>query len=207
MGIVDGVVGPLSQRPNRGERIGDRYLAINNQVDYVWNGAAWIGVGSINQLNNFATDLQSNGTLVPENAQDVGFPRWSLADAATQRVKWAVQIPPHWDAVGLSWVWDNEAAGAGNVVWQFAYRLLYFGEGDVDAGAMTTIAIGPIAAANQFDLSISGPSPVAAIPTPSGALFGEKPFMVCSLSRLGADGADSLVGAVAVLSTGLGRVE
>lgn len=197
MAIIKDLVGTLANRPNRGERIGDTYSALDAHTDYVWNGATWLAVGRIEPLYAYRQDMVSNGTDVPESAQDVGISRWSLADAATQRVKWTWAIPNAWDALTIRYLWDNESAGAGNVVWQFSYRFLYFGEGDVDAGAMTNIAVGALAASGQFDLNYALPASLENIATPSGA-FGDKPTMVCSLSRLGSDGADTLAGAVAV---------
>lgn len=156
-------------------------------------------------LYAFAADFSSSGTEVPESAQDVGVHRWSLADAATQRVKWSWAIPVGWNNVAVRWGWDNESAGAGNVVFQFAYKLLNLGEGDIDAGAVTTIAVPAVAAAGQFDLNYSTPTETANIAVPAGGL-GDKPFMQCALSRLGSDGNDTLAGAVAVFVTTATRV-
>jgi hypothetical protein len=156
-------------------------------------------------LYAYAPDMRSNGTDVPESAQDVGVPRWSLADAATQRVKWLWAIPVGWSGVAVRFGWGNESANSGNVVWQFSYRLIYLGEGDIDAGATTDIAVGAITALGQYDFNYSTPASLANISTASGGL-GDKPFMQCSLSRLGGDAADTLSGAVAVFVTTATRV-
>jgi hypothetical protein len=151
-------------------------------------------------LYAYAVDMQHNGTLVPESAQDVGFPRISLADAATQRVKWAWAIPAAWNSVAVRFGWCKEAAGSGNVKWQFAYRLVYpFTGEDVDASAVTTVDLGAIAVSGTtFGLQYEIPAAIQALATADGA-FGSKPFLLCSLSRLGADGTDNYAAAVAVL--------
>jgi hypothetical protein len=149
-------------------------------------------------LYAWPTDMQSNGTLVPASAADTSLPRWSLADAATQRVKWAWAIPVGWNSLTVRFGWDNESTNAGDVKFQFAYRHIYaFQEGDVNAGAVTTIAIPAITALGQYDSAYSLPTELAGITTPNGFL-GDKPFMQCALTRLGSDGTDNLVGAVAV---------
>lgn len=156
-------------------------------------------------LYAFAPDFSSNGTEVPESAQDVGVHRWSLADAATQRVKWTWAVPVGWSTIAVRFGWCNESAASGNVVFQLAYRQIFLGETDIDAGAVTTVAIPAITAAGQFAFNYSTPAATAAIATPSGG-FGDKPFIQCALSRLGADGNDTLAGAVAVFVTTATRV-
>lgn len=151
-------------------------------------------------------DMESSGAAVTEAAQDVGFPRWSLADAATNRVKWQWAIPAEWDQVAVRFGWNKEAAGSGNVVWQFAYRLVYpFSGEDVDASAVTTIALGAKAVSGTtFGFQYEIPNETQAINVADGA-FGSKPFMLCSLSRLGADAGDTYAGAVAVTLATLTR--
>lgn len=155
----------------------------------------------------WANDMQSNGTLVPESAQDVGLPRWSLANAATQRVKWMWEIPAEWDSVAIRFGWNKEAAGSGNVVFQYAYQLVYpFASTDIDAGAVTTIAIPAIAVSGTtFGIVYQIPTEISAIATADGA-FGSKPFIMSSLSRLGADAADTYTGAIAVSLATMTRV-
>ena len=145
----------------------------------------------------YAATMKSNGTEVPESAQDVGLPRWSLADGATQRVKWVFEIPAEWDQVAVRFGWNKENTGSGNVNWSFAYRLVYpFVADNVDAGAVTTVSLGSIAVpSTQFAFQYEIPAAISAIATADGA-FGSKPFMLCSLSRDGA--ADTYAGAVAV---------
>lgn len=195
MTLVKDRVGPIASRPNRGEYIGATYTALDQHTDYMWNGANWVAVGRFDPLYAYHNDMVSNGTDVPESAQDVGIPRWSLADAATQRVKWVWAIPNSWDGIAVRWAWDNETAGVGNVNFTFSYRFIYFGEGDVDAGAMTNIVVPPIAAAGQFDFNYALPTETSNIATPSGG-FGDKPTMVCVLSRDGT--ADTLNAAIAI---------
>lgn len=168
------------------------------------------GTGSVittphDALYAFHNDMVSSGTDVPESAQDLGLPRWSLPDAATNRVKWVWAIPVGWNTIAVRWGWDNESASAGNVTWQLSYRQIVLGEGDVDAGVMTDIAVGPLAATGQFDFNYATPASTAAIAVPAGGL-GDKPTVQFSLSRLGADGADTLAAAVGVLLATATRV-
>lgn len=162
-----------------------------------------VGTGNVittphDALYAYPTDMLSNGTLVPESAQDVGVPRWSLADAATQRVKWSWAIPVGWNTIAIRWGYDNEVGGAGNIVWQLSYQQVVFGTANIDVGAVTDIAVGPIAAsAVQYTFNYALPTSTASIAVPAGGL-GDKPVIMCSLSRLGADGADTLAGAAAV---------
>lgn len=148
-------------------------------------------------------DMQHNGTLITGNGADVGMPRITLADAATQRCKWLWTIPPGWDAVAVQFVAINEAAGTGNVKYQFAYKLIYIGEGNVD-GAVTTVSMAALPSTGQFDFNYLVPSEIQKIATPD--VFG-KPQMLCSLSRLGADAADTLAGGVSIALTIGVRVE
>jgi hypothetical protein len=158
--------------------------------DYIWAG-----------------DMQSNGTLVTGNGTDTIVPRWSLADAATQRVKWVSAIPAEWDTVAIRWGWDKEVAASGNVVWQFSYQLVdLFSGTNVNAGAVTNIAVGAIAVpASQFAFKYEVPVATEAISVPDGT-FGSKPWMMCSLSRLGSDGADTYAGAVGVIGAAVARM-
>jgi len=156
-------------------------------------------------LYALAPDMTSSVAINAEAAQDVGVPRYPLVDAATNRCKWTWPIPIGWSAGAFRWGWTNEGAGAGNVKWQFDYKLIYLGEGDVDAGATTTIAIPAIAADGQFDFKYSLPTETQNISLPLGG-FGDSPFMLCSLSRLGADGTDTLAATASVIVASLTRV-
>lgn len=201
MSKIKDIVGLAADRPNRGEYIGQRWSEMDTHSEYVWNGAAWILVGRVEPLYAFKRNMESNGTDIPESAQDVGYPRWSLADAAVQRVKWQWAVPVGWDSMAIRFGWTNEAAAAAGVNWSFTYKLIYLGEGDVDAGAVTTVSLGTITAPAQFDFKYESPSQIAEVLTPSGAIFGEKPFMQCTLVRDGV--ADAHAGAVSVaLATG-----
>lgn len=148
-------------------------------------------------------EMTTSGSAVSVSGTDTGMPRITLADAVTQRVKWLWTIPPGWDAVAVQFVAINEAAGTGNVKYQFAYKLIYIGEGNVD-GAVTTVSMAALASTGQFDFNYLIPSEIQAIATPD--VFG-KPQMLCSLSRLGADAADTLAGGVSIALAIGARVE
>jgi len=156
-------------------------------------------------LYAYPSDMVSSGTLIPESAQDVGLPRWSLPDGSTTLVKWVWAIPVGWNTVAARWGWNKEAATSGNVDWSFAYRLVYpFVLGDVDVGAVTTVSLGSIAVSGtQYGFQYELPAAIAAIAVADGA-FGSKPFMQCALIRAGL--ADTYNGAVGVSLATLTRI-
>lgn len=188
-------------------QVGDLELVFQSgTVDALeFNGALLSGHDA---LYAYAVDMQTTGTPVPESAQDVGFPRISMADAATHRVKWAWAIPAAWNTVAFRWAWCKEAAGSGNVKWQFAYRMVFpFTGEDVDQGAVTTVTMAAKAVSGTtFGLQYEIPSETQALSVGEGA-FGSKPFMLCSLSRIGADGTDNYAAAVAFILATLTRID
>jgi len=145
-------------------------------------------------LYAYPADFNHNGTEVVVTGADVGLPRVTLADAATQRIKWVWAIPVRWDAVRINAAVINENVGTGNVRWQFTHKLIVLGEGNVD-GAVTGTTLVTLSSGGQFDWTYH--QIAASIATPPGGL-GDAPFMLCSLSRLGADGADTLAGGISV---------
>lgn len=137
---------------------------------------------------------RSAGTSVVDmTAADTGLPRITLPDLATNRIKWVWAIPVRWDAIRINAGVINENVATGNVRWQFAYRLINLGEGNVD-GAVTSSLV-TLSSGGQFDWTYH--QIAASILTPPGIL-GDAPFMMCSLSRLGGDGADTLAGGISV---------
>lgn len=147
-------------------------------------------------LYAYPADMQHNGTLISGSAADTGLPRITLANATTQRVKWVWAIPIRWAAIAVRWGVIPEVGTGGNVKWQFAYKLIYLGEGNVD-GAVTTVSLAALDASGAADWKYQTPSEISSIDTPAGA-FADNPFMMCSLSRLGADAADTLAGDISV---------
>lgn len=158
-------------------------------------------------LHVYPADMtRSAGTSVPDvSAADTGLPRITLPDSATNRVKWVWAIPARWAAIALRWAAIPEVGTGGNVKWQFAYKNIYLGEGNVD-GAVTTVSIAALDASGAADWKYLTPSEVSSIDTPAGA-FADAPFMLCSLSRLGADGTDTLAGGVSVGTVTATRVD
>lgn len=152
-------------------------------------------------LYAFAHDMTGTGTLLDEDDQDAGLPRWTFPDAATHRTKWVWQIPAEWDSVAVRFGWDKETAASGNVIWSYVYRLVYpFAAPDVDAGAVTTVALGAIAVpSTQFAFQYQLPSEISAIATADGA-FGSKPFLQSALVRTGGDALDTFNGGTAAVS-------
>lgn len=153
-------------------------------------------------LYAYPADYQHNGTLISGAGTDTVMPRVTLADAVTQRVKWVWAIPVHWDAIRVNMGVTNEIVGTGNVRWQFAYRLINLGEGDVN-GAVTTI-LDTLVSGGQFDFTYH--QIAASIATPVGPL-GDSPFMLAALSRLGGDAADTLAGGISVDLVAATRVD
>ena len=147
------------------------------------------------------SDMQHNGTLISGATTGATMPRITLADAATQGVKWVGTIPPGWDAVAIQFVAINEAAGVANINYQFEYKLEYIGEGNVD-GAVTTITPAAVTSAGQFDFNYVILSELQSIATPD--VFG-KPQMMCRLSRLGA--TDPHTGGLSIALAIMVRVE
>lgn len=149
-------------------------------------------------LYAYPSDMQTNGTVVTENAADTGLPRITLADAATQRVKWVWAIPVRWDAVAIRFAAIPEVATGGNVVFQFAYRLVTLGSGSVQGAVTNTIAVAAAAmGVVQFNWNYLLPAELSNIAmTPGG--FGDSPFLHCSLARLGANGSDTLAGGCSI---------
>jgi len=148
-------------------------------------------------------ELSAGATVVDVTATDTGLPRVTLPDAATNRVKWVWAIPVRWDAVRINAAVINENVGTGNVRWQFTYKLIALGEGNVD-GAVTGTVLVTLSSGGQFDWTYH--QIAASILTPVGVL-GDAQFMMCSLSRLGADGADTLAGGISLGVTTATRVD
>jgi hypothetical protein len=154
----------------------------------------------------FASDMTSNGTAVDmDGAASQGMPRWSLADGATQRVKWTFEIPAEWDTVAFRFYWAKVSAGAQAVTFAFRYHLFYpFAVDDLDTGAMTEIAL----AGTGTSMSVAN-RPAYEIPTATSAIaiadgaFGSKPFMLCELERDGT--GDAYAGAVTIAGATLTR--
>lgn len=157
-------------------------------------------LGAHDALYAFWLDMASTAGADNETAQDEGFPRRvGLVDGATHRVKWVWQIPAEWDAVDVRFAWNKSGATSGNVKFQFWYGLFYpFASPDVNSLAGTTVSMAAIAVpSGNAQMTYSLPSELVGLPIADGA-FGSKPFMVCSLSRLGADAADTYTGEVQV---------
>jgi hypothetical protein len=139
----------------------------------------------------YPTNMEHNGTLIPESAADIGLPRISLLD--NQRVKWVWEVPVRWDALAIRFGACPEVGTGGNVVFSFSYRYVALGSGSV-RGAVTTIAIAALSqGSTQFGWNYFLPSEVGNIPVVLGG-FGDSPFMQCSLLRV----SGSLAGACSI---------
>lgn len=156
-------------------------------------------------LYAYPTAMETNGTRVSEAATAAGVPRVTLADAATQRVKWVWQIPVGWDKATVRFGTINEGPGTGDVVWQFDYKQIRLGEATPN-GAVTTVPVGALTAGSVGRWEYNTPSALVGIATPSG-FFSDKPLLLCSLARLGSDGSDTLTNGISVAVATLTRVD
>lgn len=159
-------------------------------------GASGSILTSVDAKRAYPADMETNGTRISAAETDTGTPRITLANGETQRLKWLVTLTEGWDAITLGWLAVNESAAAGAVKWQFAYKLMYLGEGNVD-GPVTTVTIPAQGTGGQFDTQLVFPPATEKLAVASG-FFGDKPFLLCSLSRLGGHGDDTLDGDVSV---------
>jgi hypothetical protein len=155
-------------------------------------------------LYAYAHDM-GGGALLAENAQDVGWPRRTLAMDAVDRVKGVWAIPVGWNTVAFRFGWSPAVATAGNVKFALEYTLFFpFAANDVDLAPVTTISIPAINSpgiANRFVYQI--PTETDDIVIGEGA-FGSKPFMMWSLERDGI--TDTLAGGVDIEVATLSRI-
>jgi hypothetical protein len=154
-------------------------------------------------LYAYPSDMQHNGTLISGSGAATGLPRITLADAVTQRVKWVWAIPVAWDAFRMNVAVINENVGTGNVRWQFDYKYIVLGEGNVDGAVTATITV-TLSSGSQFDWTYHQ---IDASELVTLGAFDDAPFMMCSLARLGGDGADTLAGGISVGVVAATRVD
>jgi Major tropism determinant N-terminal domain len=189
--LAEGEFGIVTGGDSPGLVIGDGTSAYNDLSGIEVPG--WLLTNHDAQYK-YPAEMQHNGTLISGSGADTGMPRITLADGATQRMKWMWEIPVGWEAIRVNMGVINENVATGNVRWQLTYKLIYLGEGNVD-GAVTGTVLATLSSGGQFDWTYH--QVAASIATPPGA-FGDAPLMLCSLSRLGTDGADTLVGGISV---------
>jgi len=154
-------------------------------------------------LYAYPADMQHNGTLITGAGTNTVLPRITLADAVTSRVKWVWAIPVGWDAFRINFGIINENVGTGNCRWQLDHKFIVLGEGNVD-GAVTNTATVTLSSGGQFDWTYH--ELVASQVVTLGG-FGDAPFALFSLARLGADGADSLAGGISIGVVAATRVD
>jgi len=150
-------------------------------------------------LYAYAKDWETNGTLIHGGGAGTGLPRVTLADNLDQRIEWQWAIPVGWSAMRFAFARINEAAGTGNVKFEFGYKQILLGEGNVDS-ALTVVSMAALTSGGQFDWTYQAPNELLSIPTPSGG-FGDKPNVRFSLTRLGAGGpgnGDTLAGGISI---------
>lgn len=186
-------VGLLADRPNGARRVGAKFYATDAHALFEWNGAAWVEVEPFAQYDKlilrgqeFAADV--GATLTVSN----NVPGWSFADAATQGIVTTINFPVGWNRFDVWFSWVNLAAGAGNVRWQAQVKNLSVGiDSTVEAPAADVLSTDAAGSQNIVALKqIINDQPV------NPGIFGS--IHTLRIARIGADGADTLAGAILV---------
>lgn len=158
-----------------------------------WNQIVdWINSGG------FATDNNRDGRSYPAGSMATtaalntgsGFPRWTLPDAASTSVFINFGVPSWWTNLRIGFDLVNDAAGTGNVTFQYILK---------GCPAGTAVA----SATTFYNQTVTTPAPLAGVHStllvaedipvthgPFGTLFSFQ------LTRLGSDGGDTLAGAI-----------
>lgn len=124
--------------------------------------------------------------------------------ARGQSISWAREVPAGWDQVSLNLLFTKEAAGAGNVHWSLAYKVVNFLTGANLDGGFTTLDLGGVSVpTNAADSKYYIPGTSQAIATPVQA-FGLPPLMSCQLTRVN-DATDTYVGNVGLPAMSMSR--
>lgn len=146
----------------------------------------------------FTTGQMQSAAAVNE-AND--FPRLTFPDAATTSARMVFNCPKWYAACDIHFGWINDHAATGNVRWRALLKEYDIGD---------TVANGAVIHDSTFTLASPNPGgiglyqPVARVPFTPG-LFGS--VYTCTLSRLGADGADTLAGPAGLFAVGFTRVD
>lgn len=131
-----------------------------------------------------------------------GVPRLVFPDAATSSAFFNFVPPPWWAGMNLVLVVTNDHTATGNVRWQIRLRETDFATQAVSAGAnivdSTTTVASP--SANGGLTILVGSNGV----TRSAGAFGS--LYSVEVTRLGADGADTLAGPIGLAGATIGRV-
>lgn len=171
----------------------------DTDTDSFWyhNGASWL---EISKMPTIAMGF-SNGRVGTANPATLGetsanVPCFFFGNAATQTVHWYIQIPHTYlgGSCTLRLWWTGTSGAAGNVVWNFGFEKFAV-DGDLSADGRI------ISASTE-----AGPSVLYKLKTSDVTLANNKmdaiepgDFVRVTLSRIGADGADTYVGSAAVL--------
>lgn len=132
------------------------------------------------------------------------YPRLSLPDAATTTIGTAFVVPPTWSTMNLGFYWTQEAAGAGNVRWELAVKKTdTFIDNINEAFASDQLVTLAAPGTQGVVTATTAADPVTNFSAIGGA-FGN--CFAMTLSRIGADAADTYVGAVAVMGLYARRV-
>ena len=162
-------------------------------------GQATLEGGVAQEQISFTTgELSTTAAL----ATGSGVPRFTLPDAATTSVFFNFAPPNWWDGFNILASWVNDHTATGNVRYTIQCRETDYATQAISAGALivdtTATSASPSANGGLTFLVLS--SGVTRTPGAFGSLYS------FTFTRLGADGADTLAGPVAVAGFTIGRV-
>ena len=143
-------------------------------------------------------EFRADPAAIATKGDTINYPGWDFADGSTQAVQlsWAPPQIAHgaaidfWTTCSLALVWINLSAAAGNVVWQTEVRKLAIGIDAVDEAAFLTVNEAKVAAG----IKVMNAFKFVTLLNLTPDFFGTEWSM--RISRIGADAADTLAGAV-----------
>lgn len=193
--------GLLANRPAWQRKIGAHYYATDTHQLFEYGSGGWVEVNPVSfdkiifKAGEFAADTGATFGLTNH------YPTWTFADAATQGIAAAMTFPPGWANFHIGFTWINPNAGSGNVRWNVQMWNFAIGADLVtEAPAVDLLTTQTAAAQNVVNAGfLAQNQPVN--PAFFGSEFGLR------VARIGADGADTLVGAVAVGIVTMNRVD
>lgn len=167
--------------------------------DLTVTGAIHADGGLHEEQISFTTgELSTTAALVTTS----GVPRFTLPDAASTSVFFNLAPPNWWDGFNVLLSWVNDHTATGNVRYTIQCRETDYATQAVSAGALiidTTATIASPSANGGLTFLVLSTG-VTRAPGAFGSLYS------FTFTRLGADGADTLAGPVAVAGFTIGRV-
>lgn len=136
-----------------------------------------------------------------------GFPRLNMPDGVTTHAYTIFEVEEWWldSTIGVYFEWSNDHSAGGNVRWDMEIK-------ECDIATQTLAAAGVIATKTA---TFAAPNPNIATTGILGRVLDGNPisfnpgpfasFYVLRISRLGADGADTLAGPVGLIAASMTR--